>query len=81
MSWKERKKKLADLYAQMKKLEVEMREIFLPFIEEEWKATFDYKCIPFWDCDQSPVGWCVYNHDTDPAHDNCIYCGLPLERS
>lgn len=78
---KERKDKLKTLHEQIKSIKHEMGEIIRPFIEDEWWIGFEYICIPFWDCPKSPVGWCVYNHETDPAHDNCIYCNEPLERS
>lgn len=28
----------------------------------------------------NPTSLCLYNHDTDPAHDECLFCGEPLER-
>ena len=31
-------------------------------------------------CPKSPTGHCVYNDETDPAHDDCIYCGDPEDR-
>ena len=33
-----------------------------------------------WECEKSPVGWCVYHHWDDPAHDDCIFCHGPDER-
>lgn len=33
-----------------------------------------------WDCNQSPIGTCVYNHMKDLAHDDCIFCHEPEER-
>lgn len=41
---------------------------------------FVYTCKPVWRCNDSPIGWCVYNHFDDPAHDNCVFCGEPEER-
>ena len=28
----------------------------------------------------SPIGVCAYDHDQDPMHDECLYCGYPEER-
>ena len=36
-----------------------------------------------WNCALSPQGnntHCVYNDETDPMHDECVYCGQPQER-
>lgn len=33
-----------------------------------------------WRCDKSPISYCVYDEQRDPAHDDCIFCGLPQER-
>lgn len=33
-----------------------------------------------WDCEKSPTGQCVYNHNMDPAHDDCLFCHDPEER-
>jgi len=33
-----------------------------------------------WDCEDSPLGVCVYNHIEDPALDYCLFCGEPDER-
>ena len=43
-------------------------------------AADDIHCPFYWECEKSPFGWCVYNIDIDPAEDQCIYCGEPLER-
>lgn len=31
-------------------------------------------------CEGSPIGFCFYNGDIDPAHDDCLICGEPEER-
>lgn len=36
--------------------------------------------IGSWECEASKIGVCAYNYATDPAHDDCIYCGYPEER-
>lgn len=33
-----------------------------------------------WDCPESPFGLCAYHQVDDPAMDNCVFCGQPLER-
>ena len=34
----------------------------------------------FWECPDSPAGWCVYHRWEDPPHDHCLFCGDPSER-
>jgi len=34
----------------------------------------------YWECKDSPFGWCAYDHWEDQAHDQCIFCGDPSER-
>jgi|LWDU01.1.fsa_nt_gi hypothetical protein len=33
-----------------------------------------------WVCSTSPTGKCAYDDGSDPAHDQCLYCGDPEER-
>jgi len=33
-----------------------------------------------WECENSPIGVCVYCPLDDRAHDNCLFCGDPEER-
>lgn len=33
-----------------------------------------------WECEDSPIGICVYSDLEDPIHDFCLYCGQPEER-
>jgi hypothetical protein len=33
-----------------------------------------------WECPNSPFGTCVYDHQQDRGHDNCLICGEPEER-
>lgn len=33
-----------------------------------------------WDCEVSPIGYCVYDEAEDSALDECLYCGHPNER-
>jgi hypothetical protein len=80
MTLLERKRKIKELHKNIEKLNEEIREIVRPYIDDVWLNNFQYICIPFWDCPESPVGWCVYNNTTDSAHDNCIFCNQPLDR-
>lgn len=37
--------------------------------------------LSIWPCNNgSPSGWCEYNSEEDPVHDQCVYCGQPEER-
>ena len=33
-----------------------------------------------WDCEKSPIGYCLYHNVEDEYHDHCIICGQPEER-
>ena len=33
-----------------------------------------------WDCETSPIGYCVYEDTKDPMHDDCLFCHDPEER-
>lgn len=33
-----------------------------------------------WECEESPIGICIYNDEDDIVHDFCHFCGLPEER-
>ena len=35
-----------------------------------------------WDCPdvRNVYGFCIYNEDEDPCHDNCLFCHHPEER-
>lgn len=33
-----------------------------------------------WECNESPVGWCIYNPMKNRAMDSCIFCHQPKER-
>ena len=45
------------------------------------KYTHICKLGPYgWQCEDSPVGLCVYDSINDRAFDHCIFCGDPDER-
>jgi hypothetical protein len=33
-----------------------------------------------WECDKSPTGYCAYDFNGDPCHDDCLFCHQPEER-
>jgi hypothetical protein len=33
-----------------------------------------------WECETSPIGYCVYDDEDDPVHDDCLFCHDPEER-
>lgn len=76
-----RKERIENLYNNISTLQAELKEIVRPYVEKDEDMWFiDFICIPHWDCEKSPVGWCVYNKEKDAAWDNCIFCGLAYER-
>lgn len=34
----------------------------------------------FWECPESPTGFCVYDLYSNSGRDRCLYCGQPDER-
>lgn len=36
--------------------------------------------IGSWECQTSPVGFCIYDVDADECMDDCLYCHEPSER-
>lgn len=43
-------------------------------IDGKWLTT------SWWECADSPTGYCIYNPVDDPACDCCLFCGDPEER-
>jgi hypothetical protein len=33
-----------------------------------------------WECEKSPIGFCLYNNKEDPQAEHCIHCGEPYVR-
>lgn len=59
------------------KIDSEIEDIVrtkMPEFNSIWNTVGD------WDCEDSPLGVCVYNHIEDPALDDCLFCGGPDER-
>ena len=77
----ERRARIEDLSTHIDLLKCKMKEILEEAAGDKLtEPLFMYTCKPVWHCDDSPIGWCVYNHFDDPAHDNCVFCGEPEER-
>lgn len=77
------KEKIQILKEKIEKLNEEKYRIELE-IEEVVKSAIPgfgmWNTIGTWDCENSPIGVCVYNHIEDPALDDCLFCGGPDER-
>jgi len=43
-------------------------------------ATMDSDWNIKWICGDTGKARCVFNEETDPMHDECVYCGQPQER-
>lgn len=72
------KELIRDKRNQQEELDYEIREIVDKHMKEgdsQW-----YSVDTFWECPDSPFGWCAYHNFEDPVHDNCIYCHDPQER-
>jgi hypothetical protein len=59
----------------------EVEEIARKFIPDY--HFLDYRVSNFWECDKSPIGWCVFKLEEKygnlhPTH--CKFCGQPVER-
>lgn len=70
------KKNLTDIKDEIMSLKDEMYKIAQSKIPG-WHFS---NVVGSWDCDESPLGLCVYDITHDPAEDNCIYCNEPNER-
>lgn len=75
------RQRIKDRIRQKEFMDSEIRQIVRQYISEF--HFMDHKLSEFWDCDESPVGMCVFNLD-DRGHvmgdEGCRYCGLPEER-
>ena len=72
--------KLEDIAQNLSLLRAKVGAILRPVIgDSKWFAG-SYVCPATWDCEQSPIGWCVYNEYVDRTHDNCVFCGQAEER-
>jgi len=74
---------LESLNEEKKTIERTIHGLAAPFLKVNYDDEIfldDYVLDFRWGCEDSPYGWCTYNDEDDPAHDTCIFCGLPQER-
>ena len=71
-------KQLAKLEDEINELQYQQAEL-IRSVWPEYNA-WEYKVPLFWECEESPIGSCVYDSLEDPAWDDCIFCGHPHER-
>jgi len=73
---------------ELEQMELDLKELEKEILEKKYELIFDktglqpseIKISNFWDCDKSPIGYCVYDKIEDPACDCCVFCGAPDER-
>jgi len=71
------KKRITEIKKEIFELEYEQEQILDKHLgknEGQWHRVGE------WECENSPVGFCVYNPFKDRALDNCIFCHEPHER-
>lgn len=72
---------LQDMYDELEELRKEIRRKELDLIFDTTGLQESEVAISkLWKCDQSPIGYCVYDKIEDPVHDYCVYCNKPEER-
>lgn len=76
----------------MKDLQLEMMELDLKELQEQikekrYELIFNETglqksevSIGEWKCEDSPIGYCVYDNIEDIYHDHCVFCEKPEER-
>ena len=72
------RKRVRALEAVKEEMDIAIRNILRDVMDGD--ISVDHVVSPQWDCDESPVGLCVYDTYRDQAKDQCIFCGDPLER-
>jgi|SaaInl8_200m_RNA_FD_contig_21_2380505_length_462_multi_3_in_0_out_0_1 hypothetical protein len=40
----------------------------------------DHKVSQFWECEESPIGWCLWEFNDQGNITGCRYCHQPVER-
>lgn len=73
-------KELEDLEYELGELQEEICRKRLDLIFDETGLQESEIYIGDWDCDSSPIGFCVYDIVEDQSCDSCVFCGLPYER-
>jgi len=72
------KEQLKKYLSDITDIEIEIEKL----IKSKFKD-YDYELelgAYLWECEESPIGTCLYNRFNDKAHDNCIFCDEPNER-
>ena len=74
-------KRLGEARARANGLQDRLAEVvYLHLIEKDGLRYTSLHIGLAWECEDSPTGHCVYDEDTDRAHDDCIFCHGPEER-
>lgn len=80
------KEQIRKLEGKKAKLNIKIGELIKPYVPDNVKNVSTglvyewYRVSTFWDCEKSPIGCCMYNHNEDRFHDSCLFCGDPEER-
>lgn len=75
-----RNRELIELEDQFEGLRTEIIDKQLELIFDETGLQESEIAIGDWNCDKSPIGFCVYDIIEDPACDYCVFCHQPDER-
>ena len=70
--------RIQNLKKKIREIEFDIDDILDKYVGEDegqW-----HRVSMFWECTESPVGYCVYTKWEDPLSDNCVYCHQPHER-
>ena len=80
------REKIKQLEGQKREIDYLIGLLIKPHVPDDVKnvsAGLVYSWYPvstFWDCEKSPIGCCMYNHNEDRVHDTCLFCREPEER-
>jgi len=71
-----------EINSELRKIEFELFIIVRNYIHKGNIKVYNIEHIKMgsWDCENSPIGICVYDDIEDPYYDNCIFCQEPHER-
>lgn len=75
------KNAIANLWARIDAARSQIDQIAKAYIPDF--HFLDYKVSDFWDCEKSPIGWCVFKREEIRGQlvlTTCRYCGGPVER-
>lgn len=71
---------LEEMELELKELKKEIKKKKYDLIFDETGLQSNEVKIGSWDCEQSPIGKCVYDIVEDEHCDSCVFCGEPDER-